>query len=111
MGALAETRWRMKRSQGMPAWVDFGPDIAEGKREAMVNPDQRGRFVGPPFDQPFGDAASRPLFAGLWGGRTLDGRRITLRQINAQAFQAPMRRNSRCRCIGQGGHASQRPLR
>ncbi len=38
----------------------MGLEIAERKREAMVDPDQRGNVLSQPPNQPFGDATPRP---------------------------------------------------
>ena len=67
-------------------------EIAQREREAVVDADQRRHVLGQPFDQPFGDAAPRPVFARRWWRRHFDGRRIALGQIDAQALQARGRR-------------------
>ena len=67
-------------------------EIAQRKREAVVDADQRGRILGQPLHQPFGDAASGPVFARARRRRNLDRRRIALGQIDAQALQAGGRR-------------------
>ena len=88
-------------------------EIAQRKREAVVDADQRGRVLGQPFHQPFGDAASRPVFAERWRRQNLDRRRIALGQIDAQALQARGRR-LRARIVdadvsGECGHLTPPP--
>src|SRR5277367_991560 len=55
------------------------------KRKAVVDSDQHRRWPAKVVDQPFGDLAPRPVFAGRWRGRNLGGRRVALRLEYAQA--------------------------
>src|SRR5258708_6742499 len=63
-------------------------EIAQRERKAVVDADQRGRILGQPFHQPFGDALAGPVFARRWRRWHLDRRRFSLGQIDAQALQA-----------------------
>ena len=48
-------------------------EIAQRKREAVVDADQRRCVFGQSLDKPFGDAAPRPVFARAGGGITSTG--------------------------------------
>ena len=48
-------------------------EIAQRERKAVVDADQRGRILGQPFDQLFGDALAGPIFAGRWWRRISTG--------------------------------------
>jgi len=59
------------------------PGVAQRKREAVIYADQSRRGLGKPPDQPFHDAASRPVFAWRWRRGDFDRRRVGLGQIDA----------------------------
>ena len=61
-------------------------EISHRKREAVVDTDQRGRIFRKPFDQPFGDATTGPVFARARWWNYLDVRRCSIRRIDAQTF-------------------------
>ena len=83
-------------------------EIAQRKRKAVVDADQRGRIFGEPFHQPFGNALAGPVFARARWRRNFLRRRLALGQIDAQALEARGRR-FRARIVdadgaGEGGH-------
>ena len=59
-------------------------EISNRKREAVVDTDQGRRILGKPLDQPFGDAASSPVFARTGGHHSTA--RCSIRRIDAQTF-------------------------
>ena len=62
-------------------------EIAQRKREAVVDADQRWRGLGKSLDQPFRDATPGPVLAGRWRRSDFDRRRVGLGRIDAQARQ------------------------
>ena len=58
----------------------------------MVDADQRGRTLGEPFHQAFGDAPARPVFARARGRWDFHRKRMAFGKIDAQALEAGGRR-------------------
>ena len=90
--SVGQWRWKSSRNVGQSGFRPMHLEIAQRKREAVVDADQRRRVLGQPLDQPFGDAAPRPVFARRWRRQHLDRRRVALGQIDAQTLQARGRR-------------------
>src|ERR1700722_19393406 len=61
-------------------------EISNWKREGVVDTDRGGAIFGKPFDQPFGDAKTGPVFARARWWNHLDGRRYSIRCTDSQAF-------------------------
>ena len=67
-------------------------EVAQRKRKAVVDADQRGQVLGQLVDQPFGNPTPRPVFLQRWRRQNLDRWCIALGQIDAQALQTRGRR-------------------
>ena len=67
-------------------------EIAQGKREAVIDADERRSALGEPPDQPFGNPASCPIFAARWRRINLDRDTMAFCHVDAQARQAGGRR-------------------
>ena len=63
-------------------------EIAKRERKPVVDPDQRRGVLGEPFNQPIGDALSRPVFSRGWWRQALDRRCLAFSRVDAQALQA-----------------------
>ena len=78
-------------------------EVAQRKRKAVVDADQRGRVLGQLVYQPFGDTASRPVFLRGWRRQNLDRRYIAARPDRlagpSDLRSASPRLNSRCRSL------------
>ena len=67
-------------------------EISNRKRETVVDTDQGGRIFGKPFDQPFGDATTGPVFARARWWNHRDGHDIevlTATEKNPRAVHSP----------------------
>jgi hypothetical protein len=66
--------------------------IAQRKGKSVVDADQHRHILGQPLDQPFGDAAPRPVFtcAGRW--QHFAWQRCSIRHVDTQPIQARCRR-------------------
>jgi hypothetical protein len=58
-------------------------EVAQRKRKAVIDADQRRRVLDELLDQPFGNAPARPVFALRRRWRDLDWRRIVFGEIDA----------------------------
>ena len=63
-------------------------EIAKRERKPVVDPDERGGILGEAFNQPVGDALSRPVFSRGWWRQALDRRCLAFSRVDAQALQA-----------------------
>ena len=63
-------------------------EILHREGKAVIDANQRPFRIGKPFDQPFADAPSCPILARTRRWRHFSRRSGTIREINAQSFQA-----------------------
>ena len=103
--SVGQCRWKSSRKFGQSSLQAVRLEISNRKREAVVDTDQGGRIFGKPFDQPFGDATTGPVFARAWWWNHLDGRRCTIRCIDFANLLGLLleteRLNNRCRHTGR----------
>jgi hypothetical protein len=84
--------WKSSRKVSQSSLTPRSSKYRSGNEKPWSMPTRRRNVLGQSLNKPFGDGAARPVFArGRWWHH-LEGRRRSIRPVNAQSFRTCCRR-------------------